>query len=137
MERFHMNSDVRDLFRELEPPHGGAERFAARLDAETRASRPVLPRRALAAAAACVAVALVVTLVWLRRPSDPEIAAGAEPAVDIYNAPELDRLLGRPLRTTELTVMLGEETLPVTQLATANQKIRIYQIDEPAPAPTP
>lgn len=132
-----MNSDVRDLFRELEPPQGGAERFAARLDAEARAPA-VFRRRALAAAAACAAVALVVTLVWQReQPSDPQIASGAEPPVDIYNAPELDRLLGRPLRTTELTVTVGDETLSVTRLDTANQKVHIYRIDEPAPAAAP
>lgn len=132
-----MSSDVRDLFKELEPPQGGPERFAARLDAEMGAAPSVRLRRAFAAGAACAAVALVATLVWLREPADPQPASGAEPAVDVYNAPELDRLLGRPLRTTELTVMLGEESLPVTQLDTANQKVRIYRIEEPAPDAAP
>ena len=61
----------------------------------------------------------------------------AAPTVDVYNAPELDRLLGRPLRTTELTVIVGDETLPVTRLDTANQKVRLYRIDEPSPAAAP
>lgn len=132
-----MNSDVRDLFRELEPPRGGAERFAARLDAEIHVARGLTRRRAFGAVAACIAVALVATLVVLRRPNDPQVASSAEAAVDVYNAPELDRLLGRPLRTSELTVMVGDETLPVTRLDTANQKVRIYRIDEPAPAAAP
>ena len=133
-----MNSEIRDLFTELEPPPGGAERFAARLDAE--AAAPSASRRhAFAAAAACAAIALAAVVVWLREPNDagPPLAADGPPPVEVYNAPQLDRLLGRPLRTTELTVTLDAETLPVTRLATASEKIRIYRLGEPAPAAAP
>jgi hypothetical protein len=124
------------LFTKVEPPPGGVERFAARLDAETAAAPAVRPRRAFVAAAACVALTLVAAIVWLREPddADPSFVAVSPPTVDLYNAPELDRLLGRPLRATELTVMLDSEALPITRLETGNERIRIYLIDDPAPA---
>jgi len=122
-----MNTDA--LFKELEPPLGGAERFARKLD-EVAATRPS-PRRALLAAAAAVAAAAVVTVLLLRQPSPeaPELVAEEPPSVDVYNAPELDRLLGRSSQPTELVVTVNAETVAVTELASANQKVRIYQIN--------
>ena len=93
-----MNTDA--LFRELEPPPGGAERFARRLD-EIAAARPSPRARVLAMAAAVGAVALV-TAMLLLRPSDdapPVLVADAPPAVEVYNAPEFDRLLGPHVAT--------------------------------------
>ena len=86
-----MNTDA--LFRELEPPPGGAERFAQRLD-EIAAARPAPRARALALAAAIAAVALVTAMLLLRQPNDapPVLVAEAPPAVDVYDAPEFDRL---------------------------------------------
>ena len=134
-----MSSDVPDWFTELEPPPGGPEHFAARLQAETAAASDVRSRRPLAAAAACAVIALVAAIVWLREPDDAgtPVAADGPPSVDVYNAPQLDRLLGRPLQTTELVVRLDAETLPVTRIETGNEKIRIYRIDEPPPAAAP
>jgi hypothetical protein len=123
-----MNTDA--LFRELEPPPGGTDRFARRLD-QLAAARLAPRVRWLAVAAAVAAVALVTAIVALRTPRDvpPESVAATPPAVDIYNAPEFDRLLGRSPQPTELTVVLNEEVVAVRPIATTNQKVRIYEIN--------
>ena len=123
-----MNTD--ELFKQLEPPRGGAERFAQRLD-EIAAERPSRRARVLAMAAAVAAIALVTAVLLLRPTSDdtPVRVADAAPAVDIYNAPELDRLLGRTSQPAELMVMVNMETANVTEIETTNEKIRIYQIN--------
>jgi hypothetical protein len=123
-----MNTDL--LFKELEPPRGGAERFARRLD-ELATERPSLRTRAAALAAAAAAVAIVTTLLLLRPAGDaPELAVADAPlAVEVYGAPEFDRLLGRPPRPTELTVLVNTEAARVTELTTTSAKVRIYQIN--------
>lgn len=123
-----MNTDA--LLKELEPPAGGAERFAQRLD-EIAASRPSHRARALALAAALASVALVTALLLLRQPSDaPQtLVANAPPAVDVYNAPELDRLLGRAAPPAQLMVVVNTQTANVTEIETTNQNVRIYQIN--------
>ena len=119
-----------DLFRQLEPPPGGAERFARRLD-EIASQRPSHRARVLAAAAAVAAVALVTAILLTLQPAEapPVLIADEPPAVDIYNAPELDRLLGRTSQPAELMVMVNMETANVTEIETTNQKVRIYQIN--------
>ena len=123
-----MNTDA--LFRELEPPPGGAERFAQRLD-EIAAARPAPRARAFALVAAIAAVAIVTTLLLLRQPSDaPQVlVADAPPTVEVYDSPEFDRLLGRTAPPAELMVMVNTETANVTEIETTNQKVRIYQIN--------
>jgi hypothetical protein len=123
-----MNTDA--LFKELEPPAAGVERFAQRLD-EIAAERPSSRARVHATAAAVAAVAVVAAVLLLRQPDDaaPAGVADAPPAVDIYNAPELDRLLGRPAQPSELMVVVNMETANVTEIETTNEKIRIYQIN--------
>jgi hypothetical protein len=122
-----MNTE--ELFKELEPPPGGAGAFARRLD-EIAAERPAPRVRVLSAAAAIAALA-VVTAVLLHQPDEgaPARVADAPPAVDIYNAPELDRLLGRPSPPAELMVTVNMETANVTEIETTNEKVRIYQIN--------
>jgi hypothetical protein len=123
-----MNTDL--LFKELEPPPGGAERFARRLD-EIAAERPSLRARAGALAAAAAAVAVGITALLLQPVDDaPELAAtDSPPPVEVYGAPEFDRLLGRPPRPTELTVLVNTEATLVTELTTTSAKVRIYQIN--------
>jgi hypothetical protein len=122
-----MNTDA--LFKELEPPAGGAARFAQRLDeiAATRAS----PRARVLAAAAAVAAVALVTAVLLRQPDDapPTLVADASPPVEVYGAPEFDRLLGRSARPAEVVVMVNMEAAAVTEIETTNEKVRIYQIN--------
>ena len=127
-----MNTDA--LFKELEPPPGGAERFAQRLDERGRAAIASRTRwRNLAlAGAACTAVALIVAVVLRRdsdRPEMPPLVADLQPAPEIYDSPAFDRLLGRPAQFTELTVSRNEQSASVVELETANAKVRIYQIE--------
>jgi hypothetical protein len=124
-----MNTDL--LFKELEPPRGGAERFARRLD-ELATERPSLRTRAVALAAAAVAAIAVVTTVLLLGPAGnaPELAVADAPlAVEVYGAPEFDRLLGRPPRPTELTVLVNTEAARVTELTPTSATVRIYQVN--------
>jgi len=123
-----MNTDA--LFKELEPPAGGAERFTQRLD-ETAIERPSPRARALALAAALASVAFVIALLLLRQPSDaPQVLVTDAPsAVDVYNAPELDRLLGRAAPPAELMVTVNTQMANVTEIETTNQKVRIYEIN--------
>ena len=124
-----MNPDA--LFKELEPPPGGAERFAQRLD-EVAAEQPSSRARVLAMAAATAGVAIVTAMLLLRRPEDASqvvIAATEPPAVDVYNAPELDRLLWRSSVPAELMVTVNMQPANVTEIETTNQKVRIYQIN--------
>lgn len=123
-----MNTDA--LFKQLEPPPGGAKRFAQRLD-EIAAARPSPRARVLAVAAAGAAVALVTAVLLLRQPNDapPVLVADAPPAVEVYDAPEFDRLLGRSAPPAELMVMVNMEAAAVTEIETTNQKVRIYQIN--------
>jgi hypothetical protein len=82
-------------------------------------------------AAAVAAVALVTAVLLLRQPNDapPVLVANTPPAVEVYDAPEFDRLLGRSARPTELMVMVNMEAAAVTEIETTNQKVRIYQIN--------
>jgi hypothetical protein len=122
---------VDDLFKELEPPRGGAERVARRLAAATSVSDA--PRRrgvAWAAAAAVAAVATAVVLVS-RHPSDSELApiADLQRVPNIYDSPAFDRLLGRPLQTAELTATVDQQPSTLTELESQNAKVRIYRIN--------
>ena len=122
-----MNTDA--LFKQLEPPPGGAERFAQRLD-EIAAERPSSRTRVLAVAATAAAVALVTAILLLPTTDGPPVrVADAPPAVDVYNAPELDRLLGRAAMPAELVVTVTLEMAVVTEIETTNKKVRIYQIN--------
>lgn len=119
------------LFEELKPPPGGAERFARRLD-ELTAAPPAAPMRVqVFGAAACLVLAGFLTSLWVREPAPapPQLTAIEPPIIDLYGAPELDRLLGRTRAPAELTVVIGTETAAITQLPTANEKVRIYEIN--------
>jgi hypothetical protein len=81
-------------------------------------------------AAASAAVLLVAAIVMLRQPSEtPLPTVASAPAIDIYGAPELDRLLGRPAQQPELMVTVNAEVATVTEVATNNDKIRIYRVN--------
>ena len=123
-----MNTDA--LFKELEPPPRGAERFAQRLD-EIAAERPSQRARVFALAAAAAGAALVTAVLLLRQPDDTVHVqiADATPSVDLYNAPELDRLLGRATPPADLMVSVNMQAANVTEIETTNQKVRIYQIN--------
>ena len=123
-----MNTDA--LFKELEPPPGGVERFARRLD-EIAADQPSHRARAVALAAATAGVAFVTAVLLLRQPDDAAQMqiANAPPLVDIDNAPELDRLHSRSTPPADLMVTVNKQAANVTEIETTNQKVRIYQIN--------
>jgi hypothetical protein len=126
-----MNTD--DMFAQLEPPPGGAERFARRLDEATSQARSVDARRRKFAVvgAAAAAILLVVAFAVLRGPSSapPPPAADLVPAPEIYDSPAFDRLLGRPLQTEQLTATVNEEAKAVTELESQYPNVRIYRIN--------
>jgi len=126
-----MNAD--NLFKQLEPPPGGAERFAQRIDdaaAAAAAAPAVAPRWRAFALAGASAAALVVAVVLLREPSEPATpVADSPPAPEIYNSPAFDRLLGRPLQAEQLTAIVDQQTISVTELESHNEKVRIYQLN--------
>jgi hypothetical protein len=128
-----MNTD--DLFGQLDPPPGGAERFARRLDdVAAHASQDAHRRRFALAGAAAAAILLVVALAVLRAPSDapPPPVADSVPAPEIYpeiyESPAFDRLLGRPLRAERLTATVNQQAAAVTELESQNPNVRIYRI---------
>jgi hypothetical protein len=118
------------MFKQLEPPPGGAERFARRLD-EISVERHSPRGRMVAIAAAIAGVALVAATLLLRQPgvAPPVTTANGRPAVDVYNAPELDRLLGRTAMPAELMVTVNMKTADVTEIESTNQKVRLYQVN--------
>lgn len=122
-----MSSDKHGLFREIEPPAGGAERFGRRLDElDGRGSTP--GRRfapAVVAAAALVAALGIVIEVAFRgdeehRPEQPVV---------VYDAPQFDRLLGRPLGSAEPAVKLDGLDATLAELESGNEKIQIYRVE--------
>ena len=125
-----MSAERFGLFEELTPPPGGAERFERRLDELTAAPAASPMRVQFLGAAACLALAALAASVWLREPEQsPPLIASSPPVIDLYGAPEFDRLLGRTRAPAEPTVVVGVETVAVTQVETANEKVRIYEIN--------
>jgi hypothetical protein len=123
-----MNTEA--LFKQLDPPAGGAERFARRLEAVAgkSAGKPLWPLAV--AGAACAAAAVVVAVLVLRAPTD-DVApvAAADPVPVVYDSPAFDRLLGRPLKTEQLTATVNKQTAAVTELESRNDKVRIYELN--------
>lgn len=119
-----MNDERHGLFRELDAPPGGPERLDRRLDELSRRGHTLRWRLAAAAvaAAALLAVLGLMIEVGLLGPA-PERLAG------VYDAPQFDRLLGRPPASAELTVRLNDQNATVAELESGNEKVRIYRID--------
>jgi hypothetical protein len=126
-----MNTD--DLFGQLQPPPGGAERFARRLDEAAARARSVGVRwrRLTLASVAAAAVLLVVAATVLRSPNGapPPPLADSVPVPKIYDSPAFDRLLGRPLRAEQLTATVNQQAATVTELESQNPNVRIYRIN--------
>ena len=120
-----MSIERHAAFTQIDPPPGGAERFAQRLD-EGAPRSPQWHRFALAAAVGAAAV-LAVAIVMFRDP--PELATNTQASVDVYNAPEFDRLLGRQPQAAELTATVNDQMVTVTEVATQNANVRIYSLN--------
>jgi hypothetical protein len=118
-----MNEDRHGLFKQLEPPPGGAERFRARLDAATQRSRG--PSWRLAAAVATGVVVVVGALVVLNDADRTSVDSAENP---VAAAPEFDRLLGRSVELADPSVTLNDEMVTLAAVPSENPKIRMYQI---------
>jgi hypothetical protein len=70
----------------------------------------------------------VVAVVLLRAPGAPP-ATNVAASPEIYDAPEFDRLLGRPARPMEFSVTVGERTASVVEVETGNAKVRLYEVN--------
>jgi hypothetical protein len=116
-----MNSDHGGLFRELEPPRGGAERFRRRIE-ESRDSLRASLGWALTGGIA-VAALVIAAFVALRPHDQPE-----PQLTDVYAAPEFDRLLGRPLEPVATSVSIDDQPVAVSEVPTTRPGIRIYEI---------
>jgi hypothetical protein len=118
-----MNEDRHGLFKQLEPPPGGAERFRARLDAAVERDRAPPWRLAVAVAAG---VLVVVGALFVVNNADRDSGDSAENPVAA--APEFDRLLGRPVERADPAVTLNDQSVTLAAGHSENPKIRIYQI---------
>ena len=118
-----MSADLNGLFKQFDPPPGGAERFRTRLDKAVSVSNSAgwLP-------AAVVAAILVVIVGALVMPSDWR-ESGAPSENRVAAAPEFDRLLNRPVAPAELAVTLNDEMVTLAAVRSENPKIRIYRIE--------
>jgi hypothetical protein len=118
-----MSADLNGLFRQLDPPPGGAARFRERLDAAARENESPgwLPAAAVAATLVVVVGALVMPSDWRESgvPAENQVAA----------APEFDRLLGRPVAPAEPAVTLNDEMVTLAAVQSQNPKVRIYRIE--------
>ena len=125
-----MKTDRHGLFTELDPPPGGPERFAKRLD-EPRRAPPGVRRWVVASAGAAAAAMVLAAIVLTREPGDSTSPAAPDTAriANLYEAPQFDRLLGRPTPPTALTVTHNDTPANVTEIETANEKVRLYQIE--------
>lgn len=115
-----MKIDREQIFRELEPPPGGAARMRARLVAPPRTTDWINWLGAVAVAS--VAAIAVVTF---------SLQPGELPTVDpesLFSAADFDRLLGRESVAFELSVRRGTETIGVSEIESGNPKVRIYQL---------
>jgi hypothetical protein len=118
-----MNEDRHGLFKQLEPPPGGAERFRARLDAAAEPDGGSSWRFAAAVAAGVVVV--VAALIVLK---DAGRSSVDSPENQVARAPEFDRLLGRPVEPAAPAVTLNDQSVTLAAVPTENPKIRMYQI---------
>lgn len=127
-----MNLDESRLFRELDPPPGGADRFRRRLEERCEAV-PVRGRRiAIAGLAMSVLVLFVViALIPPTEDTQPQVAgAEAEPWVTgVYQAPEFDRLLGRPMQPAGFSISIDGKSPSVSEIRSTNEKVRIYVVE--------
>jgi len=121
-----MSADRYGLFELRDPPPGGAEQLRRRLDAAARQRRA--PRRPLLAAVSAGVLALAVAA-GILLDSDRDIDREPERAASLYDAPQFDRLLGRPLERDEPSVTLNDRTAKVAEIRTASEKVRIYRLE--------
>ena len=116
-----MNSEDRIPFPDIEPPAGGTERFRIQLESAGDFSGVAVGR--WAAVGGVVAVLAIAAIAVLRLPE----AVESETAI-VFDAPEFDRLLGRPMQQVETTVMIDNEPVALSAVPGTTPGIRIYEV---------
>jgi hypothetical protein len=116
------------LFRQLEPPPGGAARLRARLGSPS--AGPPSPAWWLGPAAVAVIAAVVVLALRLVPDVEPTPEPGA-----LMTAAAFDRLLRRESAPYELSITRDDVRLEVTELRSNNPSVRLYHIDPAGPQP--
>jgi hypothetical protein len=119
-----MKAEHAQIFRELDPPAGGAARMRAKLAAGGHL------RRFQVWWLGPVAVALVaaIAVVNFRGATGPDQASDS-----LLADSSLDRLLGRTAEPVETRVTRGTMPVAVNQIQTSNPRIRFYTLDPAQP----
>ena len=128
-----MKPDHGGLFRELVPPPGGAERFRQRLEEPDDWSRASSGR--LLATGGGVAAVVIVALLALWQTDLPEDGREGElegmfdpQTAEVFQSPEFDRLLGRPMEPLETSVVINDVPVNLTEVPGSSPGIRIYEV---------
>jgi hypothetical protein len=116
-----MKPEDRIPFPDIEPLPGGPEGFRLRLESAGDASSRAVGR--WAAVGGVVAV-LAIAAIAVLAPNE-----AVEPdTVIVFDAPEFDRLLGRPMQQVETTVRIDNEPVAVSTIPVKTPGIRIYEV---------
>ena len=115
-----MKTDRDSLFRQLEPPAGGAAAVRARLGVRAKPT-PVFLRPVLAV------VVLVVAGGWYLQSQVFEHGPGSTPQSAIYDSPEFDRLLGRTVKANFAEVSINGQLTHA--IRSPESKVRFYVLD--------
>ena len=116
-----MKSEDRISFPDIEPLAGGTERF--RLQLENPGDSSLVFFRRWAAAGGVVAVLAIAAIAMLKLPD------AVEPVqIVVFDSPEFDRLLGRPMQQVETTVKIDDEPVTLAAVPVKTPGIRIYQV---------
>ena len=115
-------TDEREIFKQLEPPEGGAERFIQRLEQEARRSSVSMLRPTVVIVGFALVAITVYALLRIPEPAPPRLT-------DIYDAPEFDRLVGRPSDSLELRVRRNAQEMTLVELETSDPRVRIYKLN--------
>ena len=118
-----MNPDDRISFPDIDPPHGGVERFRLQLESPGDASRVAFGRWAAAGGVVAVLAIAAIAVLWL-----PETAETETETVIAFDTPEFDRLLGRPMQKVETTVVIDDEPAAISAVPAKRAGVRIYEV---------
>ena len=116
-----MSHEDRIPFPDIDPPPGGTERFRMQLENPDVASRAAVGRWVAAAGVVAVLAIVAMAVLWPRDAVEPEAAM-------VFDTPELDRLLGRPMPRIETTVMIDNEPVALSAVPATTPGIRIYEV---------
>lgn len=116
-----MNPEDRVPFPDIEPPSGGTERFRAQLESLGDASRAAVGRWAAAGGVVALLAIAGIAVLAPKRVAEPETTI-------VFDSPEFDRLLGRPMQQVETTVMINDQPVNLSPMPVTTPGIRIYEV---------